>query len=115
MAETADLVLINLVLEHIEQLEPIFHNAAAILRPGGQLIVTDLHPDRVTAGKGAEITAWAETIVNFVHPVAEYVAAAEATGLQLAAQKGWTAELVGVSEAHDRDLRPLLLSLVFVK
>ena len=114
-AETVDLVLINLVLEHIEQLEPIFRHAGAIMRPAAQLIVTDLHPDRVTAGKGAEITALAETIVNFVHPATEYVAAAKEAGLQLVAQEGWTADLRKVHEADGSDLQPLLLALRFIK
>jgi malonyl-CoA O-methyltransferase len=113
--ETADLVLINLVLEHIEKLEPIFYNAAAIMGSNAQLIVTDLHPDRVTAGKGAEITALDETIVNFVHPMSEYVAAAESAGLQLVAQEGWTADLQQMSDAQNGDLQLLLLSLCFVK
>ena len=112
---TADLVLINLVLEHIEQLEPIFHNAAAIMRPTAELIVTDLHPDRVTAGKGAEITALDETIINFVHPVAEYIMVAQGAGLQLVAQEGWAAELPDTIGADNNDSQPLLLSLRFVK
>ena len=114
-AEAADLVLINLVLEHIQQLDPIFRNAALIMRPDAQLIVTDLHPDRVVAGKGAEITALAETIVNFVHPVTDYIAAAKKAGLQLLAQEGWTADLLKISEADNSDLQPLLLALRFMK
>ena len=114
-AEAADLVLINLVLEHIEQLDPIFRNAAVIMRPGAQLIVTDLHPDRVVAGKGAEITALAETIINFVHPVTDYIAAAKRAGLQLVAQEGWTADVDHVSEAYNDPRQPLLLSLSFAK
>jgi malonyl-CoA O-methyltransferase len=112
-AETADIVLINLVLEHIEQLEPVFQHAAAIMPPNAQLIVTDLHPDRVTVGKGAEITALAETIVNFVHPVTEYVGVAETAGLQLIEQKAWTADLQ--ESAPTVPSYPLLLSLIFTK
>ena len=114
-AETADLVLINLVLEHIERLEPIFRNATAIMRPAAQLIVTDLHPDRVTAGKGAEITALDETIINFVHPVAEYIMAANVAGLQLVTQEGWTAELPDTFDADNSGSQPLLLSLCFAR
>jgi malonyl-CoA O-methyltransferase len=114
-AETADLVLINLVLEHIEQMEPIFHNAAAVMCPTAQLLVTDLHPDRVTMGKGAEITALDETIVNFVHPVADYIAAANGAGLQLVAEKGWPADLPDAADAPNHDSQPLLLSLSFTK
>lgn len=113
--EAADLVLINLVLEHIEKLVPIFHNAAAIMRANGELIVTDLHPNRVTEGKGAEITALAETIVNFVHPVSDYMVAAEAAGLELLAEEGWTADLQKVSDADGGDSQPLLLALRFIK
>ncbi len=40
-----DRVIIGLVLDHIHDLRSFFQETAAVLRPGGRLIVSTIHPD----------------------------------------------------------------------
>ncbi len=43
-SNSVDLVFGNLVLDHIENLDFFFREAARILRPGGNLFICELHP-----------------------------------------------------------------------
>jgi ubiquinone/menaquinone biosynthesis C-methylase UbiE len=54
---SADLVIAMLVLEHIEQLQPVFTEAGRALRAGGELLVCELHPMRQVCGRQAEFTS----------------------------------------------------------
>jgi ubiquinone/menaquinone biosynthesis C-methylase UbiE len=45
-----DFVLASFVLSYVEDLEKFAEEAARILRPGGTLIVADMHPDAVSYG-----------------------------------------------------------------
>jgi len=116
---TADLVLINLVLEHIEVLEPVFRHAAQVMRPGALLIISELHPDRVAVGARARIKRAREEedegIINFVHPVGDFVDAANAAGLRLESSAGWPKHLLGDRQVDADDFEPLILSLCFEK
>jgi ubiquinone/menaquinone biosynthesis C-methylase UbiE len=42
--ETTDLITCALALTHVERLEPVMREFARVLRPGGQAILTDIHP-----------------------------------------------------------------------
>lgn len=53
----ADLVLITLVLEHIENPLPVFQQAERILNPGGTALALELHPRAFQGGSRAKITA----------------------------------------------------------
>lgn len=118
--EVADLVLFNLVLEHVEELGPLFAEAGGALKPGGSMILSEYHPSRVAEGKGPVAMdpagAGPQRIDNYLHTMADYVASAEAAGLALMDQQEWTeASFSGVagSEPGSVDTRPQLLSLVF--
>jgi malonyl-CoA O-methyltransferase len=114
----ADIVLFNLILEHIESLEPVFCHAARVMRPGARLLISEFHPDRVLEGKGARIDQGEEPgefVGTFLHLFEEYVAAGSAAGLSLESTAEWTEELF-VDGAPDADgLQPLILSLCFAK
>jgi malonyl-CoA O-methyltransferase len=90
---SADLVIAMLVLEHIEQVGPIFAEAARALRPGGELFVCELHPMRQLAGRQAEFTNPAtgerELITAFLHDRSEYVSAGLGAGLELTHLGEW--------------------------
>jgi len=45
-ADSFDLVFSNLVLDHIEHWRPIFESFARVLRPGGTVVFTTIHPFR---------------------------------------------------------------------
>ena len=116
--ETADLVLINLVLEHIEVLEPVLRSAARVMGPGALLIISDLHPNRMSAGGRARIKHEGgedEGIINFVHPVEEYVTAANAVGLRLKSSAEWAKHMLEDRLVDADDSEPLVLSLRFEK
>jgi malonyl-CoA O-methyltransferase len=111
VSETADLVIFNLVLEHIEHLEPVFAQAARVLRPDGIMILSEFHPIRLTdSSKGARITAENGDIIQMVgsyrHEIEGYETAAAASNLHPLQTREWPPE---------NDPRPLLLTMHFQK
>lgn len=91
---SVDLVIGNLVLEHVEQVEPIFREAARVLRPGGTCFVCELHPFRQLGGSQAQFTdertGERVFVTAHVHTVSEFVNGALAAGLELAELGEWT-------------------------
>jgi len=53
---TADVVVGNLVLEHVEDMAPVFAEIARVLRPGGVAFLCELHPERQRRGSRAQFT-----------------------------------------------------------
>ncbi|MFC4726920.1 class I SAM-dependent methyltransferase [Coralloluteibacterium thermophilus] len=110
----ADLVVGNLVLEHVADVGPVFRHAARALRPDGILYVCELHPYRQLRGAVARFAA-AEGEVRvkaWLHTTADYVTAALAAGFRLVSM----AEPRDVPAAGaDGENVPRLLQLVFRK
>jgi SAM-dependent methyltransferase len=52
-----DLVTTALALTHVPDLRPVYAEFARVLRPGGSLVVSDVHPDRVLLGSTVKATA----------------------------------------------------------
>lgn len=108
---SADLVIVILVLEHVEHLEPIFAEAARVLVSDGELFICELHPMRQLVGKQAQFTnakTGEHTLVPaFLHNVSDYVDAGLASGFQP----------VNISDWHDEDADagspPRIVSLHF--
>lgn len=108
-----DLVIGNLVLEHIEDLAPVFAEIARVLKPGGTVFLSELHPERQARGSQAQFERDGEAafVEAYVHTVSEYVTQAETAGLTL----------TGINEAIEagaevsEDTPPRLLALTFVK
>ena len=106
---STDFVIVMLVLEHIENLETVFAEAARTLRIGGELFLCELHPMRQVMGRQAEFrnpdTGKQELITAYLHDVSEYLN----TGLR------YGFELVHMGEWRDtnalRSEMPRLLSL----
>jgi malonyl-CoA O-methyltransferase len=84
---SVDVVIGNLVLEHVAGLDAVYAEAARVLRPGGQLFFCELHPFRQLRGGQAHFTdsVTGETVhvLAHVHMVSEYVNAGVAAGLAL--------------------------------
>ena len=109
-AGSFDLIVCNLVLEHIQDLFHVFSEAARSLRPDGRFFLNELHPFRQYEGKKARFYREAEKIEvqAFLHHISDFLHAAENHGLALAKlQEYW----------HEADTNrpPRLLSLAFVR
>lgn len=90
-----DLVVGNLVLEHVERLEPVFAEAARVLRPGGTLFLCELHPFRQARGGQAHFVDESGDTVHvpaFTHTVGEYVNGGIAAGLTVTSLGEWLEE-----------------------
>ena len=85
---SVDVVIGNLVLEHVDALAPVFAEAARVLRSGGTVFLCELHPARQLRGGQAHFTegATGETVhvPAFVHSVSEYLNGGIAAGLRVA-------------------------------
>ncbi|RMF28254.1 MAG: class I SAM-dependent methyltransferase [Bacteroidetes bacterium] len=101
------LVCFSLVLEHVENLQPVLNEAARVLRPGGLLYIGELHPFKQYLGSRARFEHEGRTraLQCFTHHLSDYFEAAR--GLQPAEVKEWFDE--------GRDGPPRLLTLLFRK
>ena len=106
-----DIVVGNLVLEHVRDLRPIYTEAARVLRPGGQLFFCELHPYRQLRGGQAHFedteTDQIIPVTAFQHSVSEYVNGA--------LDAGFTLRTLGehLEEDATMDAAPRLLSVLF--
>jgi len=91
---SADVVVANLIFEHLSNVAGVFAEAARVLRPGGVMYSCELHPYRQLRGGQAHFTdEWSgETVYApaFQHTIAEYVNAAVASGLAVSRLDEWT-------------------------
>ncbi|MPR32693.1 class I SAM-dependent DNA methyltransferase [Salmonirosea aquatica] len=105
-----NLVTFSLVLEHIEDLGPVFQKTTAVLLPGGYVYVGELHPFKQYSGSKARFdTAEGTQVVPcFTHHISDFVQTAKKYGLQL----------VDMNEYFDENIRttvPRVLTLLFKK
>jgi ubiquinone/menaquinone biosynthesis C-methylase UbiE len=110
-AASVDVVVGNLVLEHVRDLAPIHAEAARVLRPGGQLFLCELHPFRQLRGGQAHFVdeASGETVhvPAFTHSTSEYVNGGISAGLVLRELGEW------LEPEAPAEMPPRLLSLLF--
>ena len=80
-----DLVTYSLVLEHIENLGPVFEKTAGALKPGGHVYIGELHPFKQYAGSKArfETEEGLKVVDCYTHHISDFVNAAAKSGLQL--------------------------------
>ena len=106
-----DVVVGNLVLEHVADLTPVFTNAARVLREHGTLYLCELHPYRQLRGGQAHFTdaeSGETTLVPaYTHSVSEYVNGGIDAGLTLVRVGEWLEEEASPNAA------PRLLSVTF--
>ena len=106
-----DVVVGNLVLEHVRDLRPVYTEAARVLRAGGQLFICELHPYRQLRGSQAHFedseTEQIIPVTAFRHTVSEYV--------NLGLDAGLTLRALGehLEESASPDAAPRLLSVLF--
>lgn len=105
-----DRVIANLVLEHIEDVSPVFREACRVLKPGGTLYVAELHPYKQLKQSQAKFVSQQtgeEVLVDaFTHSVAEYV--------NEALREEFILKMIKEHKHKNEDL-PRLLVLLFEK
>jgi malonyl-CoA O-methyltransferase len=105
-----DLLVCNLVLEHIEDLSFIFSEAFRVLAQGGKFLVNELHPFRQYEGKKARFDKGEGEIQipAFMHHISDFLNAAADNGLRLARlNERWHPE--------DENKPPRIISFFFEK
>ena len=108
--ESFELIVCNLVLEHIEDLDGIFAEVSRSLKIGGQFFLSELHPFRQYKGTKANFRTTDEAIEidAFVHHLSDFTESARANGLSLRMMKEWWHE-------EDQNKLPRLVSFMFEK
>ena len=105
-----DLIVCNLVLEHIADLDAVFFQASEALTEGGSFFISELHPYRQYDGKRAVFQNEQDTleIPAFVHHLSDFTNAARQNGFSLQLMQEWW---------HDEDAGkpPRLVSFLFEK
>lgn len=107
---TYDLVTFSLVLEHIENLHPIFQKTAKVLANDGYMYIGELHPFKQYQGSKArfETETGTQIVPCFNHHVSDFT--------QLAIEYGF--EIVNLQEYFDENDRrgvPRILTILFKK
>jgi ubiquinone/menaquinone biosynthesis C-methylase UbiE len=80
-----DLVSFSLVLEHIEDLEPVFSKISKVIATNGYVYIGELHPFKQYAGSKARFTTQeGEQVVScYNHHVSDFVQAAQKHGFKI--------------------------------
>ena len=108
--QSVELIVCNLVLEHIEHLNFVFAEASRVLVKGGRFFICELHPFRQYLGTQARFQRADDTkhIAAFTHHITDFTNAALANGLMLTQMKEWW---------HQEDVGkpPRLISFLFEK
>lgn len=108
--QSFDLIVCNLVLEHMEDLSFIFSEAARVLKVKGRFLINELHPFKQYEGKKARFYMDEETIEveAFVHHISDFLDAATKDGLTLLKLSEYWHE-------KDQNKPPRLVSFLFEK
>lgn len=103
-----DLIVCNLVLEHIADLVFIFSEAQRVLVKHGRFFICELHPFKQYEGKKATFQRDQQQteIPAFVHHLSTFLDAAESTGFTLQRLREWWHEA-------DQLISPRLVSFMF--
>ncbi|TKK69391.1 class I SAM-dependent methyltransferase [Ilyomonas limi] len=105
-----DLISFSLVLEHIENLDLIFSEAAKILNSGGYVYIGELHPFKQYTGSKArfDTASGVQVVQCYNHNLSDFVQAAKKSHLLVA----------DINEYFDEDNRtalPRILTVLFKK
>lgn len=108
--QSIDLIVGNLVLEHIADLDFIFAQAGQAVEKNGHFFICELHPFKQYQGKQAIFIRKDETtaISAFVHHISDYLTAAAENGFALESLREWWHE-------EDDNRPPRLVSFLFVR
>ena len=99
-----------MILEHIENLEPVFYEASKALAAGGFIYIGELHPFKQYTGTKARFTTdeGEQAVTCFNHHMSDLTSAAKKYGF----------DVVDLNEYFDDDAGtsiPRILSILFKK
>lgn len=102
-----DLTTFSLVLEHIENLEPVFEKVSKLISENGYVYIGELHPFKQYAGSKARfITAEGEQVVScFNHHLSDFTQAAKKYGFAIM-------HISEYFDEGDRNTIPRILSIL---
>lgn len=105
-----DLVGFSLVLEHINDLEPVLQRAANSLHTGGYVYIGELHPFKQYSGSKArfDTAAGIQVVPCFNHHISDFLQAAEKAGLVLMRMNEYF-------DDDNRNIVPRILTLLLQK
>jgi ubiquinone/menaquinone biosynthesis C-methylase UbiE len=111
---SVDLVVCNLVLEHIADLDFIFAQANRVLTAGGEFFICELHPFRQYEGKKATFAGkdGQVEIAAYVHHLSDFLNAGQAAGFTLNHLGEWWHD---EDKSPDAPTPPRLVSFLFEK
>ena len=103
-----DLATINLVLEHIKELDHIFNSLFSKLKKGGKCFICEIHPKRQLKGSKArfKVNQLETTLDTFLHSEKDYIQGAEMAGLRFLDKDNWY---------DNENDNPRLISFLFEK
>ncbi|MEV0758862.1 methyltransferase domain-containing protein [Nocardia sp. NPDC050435] len=84
--DEVDVVVCSLALTHVPDLAPVFDEFARVLRPGGHLVIADVHPEQVARSRVPTIRlpdGAAGRVRSYCHRTGDYVRAAVAAGFAI--------------------------------
>ncbi|WP_304237122.1 class I SAM-dependent methyltransferase [Jiulongibacter sediminis] len=110
ISQIVDLTTFSLVLEHIENLEPVFQKVAKHSAPNAFIYIGELHPFKQYNGSKArfETEEGTQVVSCFNHHLSDFTRAAGAAGFQLV-------KLTEYFDENDRKSVPRILGLLFQK
>jgi SAM-dependent methyltransferase len=105
-----DLIVFSLVLEHIENLDPLFEQLSESIQKDGYVYIGELHPFKQYSGTKAkfETESGTQAVSSYTHNISDYT--------QVAARYGFA--ILKVNEYFDDNDRvsiPRILTLLFQK
>jgi ubiquinone/menaquinone biosynthesis C-methylase UbiE len=108
--QTFDLITCSLALEHIENIDFVFNQAAAKLKNGGKFYIGELHPFKQYNGTKARFETDGGTfeLECFTHHVSDYFDAAKRNGFDCVNINEWF-------DDGDRTAIPRILTMIFQK
>ncbi|GAA4228827.1 SAM-dependent methyltransferase [Streptosporangium album] len=84
--DAVDLVVCSLALTHVPALKPVMAEFARVLRPGGHLVISDIHPEGVARGVIPPVRrpdGQPGRLATYRHLTGDYMRAALPVGLQV--------------------------------
>ena len=108
--EKFDLVTFSLVLEHIENLDHIFNEAAKVLIPGGYIYIGELHPFKQYTGTKARYDSneGLQILDCYNHNISDFIQSAKRSGFEIE-------NINEYFDDEDRTVIPRILTLFLIK